>query len=337
MPTRALRWIACSLALACEATARGGGFEVDGTDGAPGTSSGATTGGESTSGAPDPGDDTTTTTTSGSGDVTTADFVFDLGDAPDVGAVDDSCRAVDFLFVVDNSMSMEDHQANLTANFGDFIVGIESTLDQVDSYHVGVVTSDAYVHNEIGCNTLGALVTWTGGPYSSASHCVFAEGHRYMTEADDLPAAFACAATVGTEGDWSERPMEAMTEALAPPLSARGACNDGFVRDDALLVIIVISDEPEGPGDPEGPPPDSSVGDPQSWYDAVVAAKQGLSDNVVVMTLVHEPDPASDHMTEFATMFGENGFPGHIWGDYNPLFQQAIGIIDQACDDFVAG
>jgi hypothetical protein len=154
-----------------------------------------------------------------------------------------------------------------------------------------------------------------------------------MTEADDLPSAFACAAQVGTAGNWSERPMEAMMEAVSDDLAGPGKCNEGFLRDDALLVIVVISDEPEGPGDPEGPPPDSSVGDPQSWHDAVVAAKNGIDENAVVLTLTDDQPPAN--MVTFTELFGDTGFAAPIWGDYGPIFEEAVGLIDVACDNFV--
>ena len=307
----------------------------DGAD-APGTT--ATSGDGATTG-PLPSDDGTSTGGASTGsdgqdEDTTEGFVFDVGSRGDL-PIDTTCHAVDFLFVIDNSDSMAGVQSNLVANFGGFIDGIQATLETVGSYHVGIATTDAYVYNEIGCNAIGELVTWTGGDASSNEMCDFAEGNRFMTEADELATAFACAAQVGTAGSWSERPIEAMLQAISPDLSAEGECNEGFLRDDALLVAVVISDEPEGEGDPEGPPPDSSGGTPAMWHQAVVDAKLGHPENAVVMTLTGDNSPFPDNIADFAALFGDNGFAGPIWGDYGPLFAEATDIVAEACENFV--
>jgi hypothetical protein len=278
--------------------------------------------------------------------------MFDVGSDPDAGVPQAGCRAVDFLFVVDNSGSMSDDQRNLIDNFPTFIEGIETSLDQVDSMHVGIVTSDDYVHNAAGCDSIGGLVTRTGGEDSSARACgPFAAGHNFMTEADDLPDAFACAALVGTEGSHQERPMEAMLRALDGSHAGPGGCNEGFLRDDALLVVVVITDEADGPGDPEHEDHDYPVspGGPQDWYDAVAQAKGGRPENAVVLSFVHFfggacPPPSSftdpaffdgKNMVDFATYFEDNGFVRGICSDYGPVFDQAVGIVDDACDGFV--
>ena len=99
----------------------------------------------------------------------------------------DTCRGVDLLFVVDDSGSMKEEQASLIASFPGFVAEIEATLAHIDGLHIGVVTTDAYKHNEAPCdNVLGALVTRTGGINSSHSTCGPYTGGRFMTEADEL-------------------------------------------------------------------------------------------------------------------------------------------------------
>ncbi len=268
---------------------------------------------------------------------------FDLGVQPDVEQdVEDGCTKVDFLFVVDNSGSMEDDQANLIANFPNFITGIQSTLDNVDEYHVGVVTTDAYEGNLPACQVLGGLVSRTAGDASSNQLCgPYADGRNYMTEVDDLSSSFACAAQVGVDGDGVERPMNAMEAAVRGDHAAPGECNEGFLRDDALLVVVIISDEWDGPNDPEL---DGSSGDATSWYNTVVEAKQGLAENIVVVTLSHINGgtcPPGDEffnpadIQTFTEMFGENGFHGCITGDFGQIFMDATSVIDEACDNFV--
>jgi hypothetical protein len=287
--------------------------------------------------------DTDTSTDDGS--------IFDLALPEDLGE-SESCKAVDFLFVLDNSSSMSEHQQNLAANVPAFVDGLEATLAQVDSIQVGVVATDPYSYNPPACILLGALVTDTegGGPDSSNMICgPYAEGFNYMTGADDLSETFGCAALLGTMGNGFERPMEAMVETLGKSLDVPGGCNEGFLRDDALLVIVIITDEYDGPGDPEADnparDPPTSTGTPQTWYDAVVAAKGGIPQNAVALVITNYDDgpcPPSDlghdgvNLVEWVEQFGDNGFLGGICEpDYGPMFEQATEVIQTACENFV--
>lgn len=329
-----------------------------------GASSGDSTGIPPTSGAGDSSSTSTTTTTNPetgsftSGSTATSappvdddgeeppepPITFDIGATPDFGELDDGCNAVDFLFVIDNSGSMFGAQTNLVANFPAFIDGIQATLVDVDSFHVGIATSDEYAGNPLACRQLGALVTTTAGADSSNTMCgPFTEGFTYITEEDDLSTSFQCAAQVGTSGDAGERPMNALEAAIGPDLNARGACNEGFIRDNALLVVVVITDEADGPGDPDL---FSSTGDPASWYQSVLDAKGGIAENAAALVLtnyVDGPCPpggfgADDgvNLVNFAGLFGENGFVAGICEpDYGPSFAQATAVIQQACENFI--
>ncbi|HWB79882.1 MAG TPA: hypothetical protein VG755_33185 [Nannocystaceae bacterium] len=269
--------------------------------------------------------------------------VLDVASHSDLGGAPLACRAIDFLFVVDDSGSMDPYQQALVASFPGFIAGIEDALATVDGVHVAVTTSDSYVYNTPECTWIGSSIVRTGGEASSNATCgPYAEGHNYMTEADDLGERFACAARVGTGGDPIERPMNAVVDAMRDATPGTHPCNAGFIRDDARLVVLVITDEYDGPDDPEG---DGSLGTPQSWYDAVVAAKGGLASNVAVVVLTHFADgpcPPADvghdgvHLVDFAQRFGDHGFVGGICEpDYAVPFAEAIDVVVQACSDFV--
>lgn len=272
------------------------------------------------------------------------------GDGGDTG-----CKKVDLLFVIDNSGSMEDEQQNLLASFPGFISSIQTTLADTDGYHVGVVTTDAYLFNEPGCTQEGALVTKTGGTGSSNATCSpFASGLRWMNEQDDLSNKFSCAAQVGTDGSGDERPMSAAIAALSQNMNAPGACNEGFLRDDALLVLVVITDE-EDDHEVDGCnqlPQQGSDGEPAGWFQSIVAAKGGNEKNVVMLALVG-PDGAdacppldkcaggiqgaevATRILEFTNMF-TFGFVGQVCApSYDTFFQDAVSVIQSACDDFV--
>jgi hypothetical protein len=336
----------------------GGGLAADGgvdpsaTESA-GTTSGAGVTTSTSAGTTEAPSDTGTSpgTSSDPGPQPEPPITWDLGGIPDAPGEQLGCRAVDFLFVIDNSGSMGAYQTNLVSNFGAFIAGIQATLTEVESYHIGVTTSDSYDYNVEGCRELGSLVVQTGGFGSSFANngglpCgPYAQGANYITEDDDLDVAFSCAAQVGTSGSAWELVMDAALAATDGTLAGPGQCNEGFIREDALLVVVIITDEADGPGDTEGGPPYSSMGDPMSWYDGVIAAKMGIPENAAALALVNytggpcEPQYGYDdgaNIVEFVSMFGENGFLGGICeADYGPIFTEAVGIIEGACDNFV--
>jgi hypothetical protein len=243
---------------------------------------------------------------------------------------------------------MYEHQQNLKNNFPTFIAGIQSTLSEVDSYQVGVVATDSYPYNQAPCTELGELVISTVGSIdgSEAVCGPFAEGYNFMTQEDDLAAEFDCAAQLGTYGDGIERPMEAMVNTVSKIYNGANDCNEGFIRDDALLVIVIITDEYDGMGDPELM---FSAGDPQSWYQAAVDAKGGIPENVAALAIINYegapcmpafPDMVfnGEQILAWVQLFGDNGFVGAICEpDYGPFFQQAIDVIQNACENFVPG
>ena len=278
------------------------------------TSGTGSTGADSDSGTTDPG------------------FVFDLGEIPEAPPLETECGKVDFIFVVDNSGSMGDEQANLIANWPAFIMGIQDNLEDVESYHIGVVTTDTYTYNIAGCQNLSSVVVQTGGGSSSNMACgPYTAGDNFITEADDLNVAFTCAAQVGTSGSASERQMQAAVEAVTGVDAGPGQCNEGFLREDSLLVIVIITDEPDN----------ASTGDPTSWYNDILAARSDIPENVVVLSLINTPGGmcaggVATDIAAFTTMWGVNGFMADICTlDYGPIFTQAISVIDVACENYI--
>lgn len=254
---------------------------------------------------------------------------FDLGILPDATIPEEGCQKVDFLFTIDNSGSMGDDQDTLVGNFPAFITGIQSVLGTVDEYQVGIVTTDTYDYNVAGCQQLGSLVVQTGGSNSSNSTCgPYAAGYNFMTEADDLAMEFSCAADVGTVGSATERPMEATVQAVQQVQGGPGQCNEGYLREDSLLVIVIITDEP---GDDSG--------NATTWFDDIVAARSGIEENIAVVSLINVPGggcPGSNanQISAFTNMF-TNGFEAPVCtNDYGPAFQQAIDLIEEACNNF---
>ncbi len=192
------------------------------------------------------------------------------------------------------------------------------------------------------CNTafeacdsvLGAGVVHPAGKGASNKPCSVYGGNRYAVEGDpDLAGTFECLAMVGLAGHPTERPMDAMVAALSEPLLADDGCNDGFLRDDAILVITFMSDDPFY----------EDSGTPQDWYNAVVAAKKGNKDAVAVLGFTPTAEgcgPAKSldkgkHWAEFIGLWGDRGLEVSVCEpDFAPYFTESVKIIDEACDNF---
>jgi hypothetical protein len=268
------------------------------------------------------------------------DVKYDLGVIPDMPGYDDSgCQAIDFLFVIDNSGSMSSQQTQLLASFDGFITAIQDSLEDVDSYHVGVITSDNYTGNAPGCTTIGDLVTQTSGWGALGQDCLpFEEGHRFATEQDDLVEKFPCIAQIGTAGSPIEQPVTATIAALDPAKAENGACNENFVRDNAILVIVIVTDDPPYDFDMDDAHPNT---DTSTWHDDVVAAKAGNPDALVVIGFVPWMDTSctggsSPNLIEFVESFEEQGVIASIClPDYGPVFAEAISTIESTCENFI--
>ncbi|HCP47130.1 MAG TPA: hypothetical protein DIU15_13885 [Deltaproteobacteria bacterium] len=146
--------------------------------------------------------------------------------------------ASDILFVVDDSCSMSDEQDALAANFDNFIqTFVQSTID----YHVGVVRA------ALGSDTdaWGVLedVPGFGGKWID---------QNTGTSAQDKIDAFTEMAQVGTDGGQCEMALQASFSALTYQTNP-GYPNEGFLREDANLAVIVLSDEIDHGQDPADP------------------------------------------------------------------------------------
>ena len=280
-------------------------------------------------------------------------------DPDDDGQAAFACEAVDILFVVDNSPSMADEQQNLVEAVPGFVDAMRRAFPEIKSVHIGVVDTDAYpaigtdpehplqsCPEGVDCSqcdyTLGALVA---GPFSGSvpgESCEFSTGGRFMDAAsDNFEAEFACAVTVGTEGNPVERPAEALVTALDADMSGVGECNEGFLRDEARLVTVIVSDEEDDHRQLGG-----STGDPEAWYAAVAAAKGGRTDEIVALGLLGgapkfddcaEKSTGNDgaeltpRLVTFIEQF-EHGHVGSVCGNgYDGFFRQALAAVEESC------
>ena len=290
----------------------------------------------------DPGDGDGAPPGDGDGDGDGDGIRYDLGDPTGVddGQIDETCANVDILYVIDNSPSMYEEQQTLIANFGNFVADMQSALINVDSYHIGVITSDDYqdggwiddgadtVNAQVpACQHLGGLVVQAHSGLCSP----FADGHNFITENDDLASKFQCIANVGEDGDSDEYMGDAMIAALTEGQQNSG-CNANFIRDDALLIIVMLTDEN-----------DSSNTSEAQWFQAVVDAK-GTEENVVVLSLIWKDswNNCSNAFSEangtqieaFTQMFTNHAVGNICDNSYAGFFADTIPTIEGACENF---
>ncbi len=158
-------------------------------------------------------------------------------------------RNVDLLFVIDDSGSMAEEQASLATNFYRFANVLENVEGGLPNVHIGVVSTDvgAGPYDIPGCRGDG-----DGGRLQSSargncqppdgafiSDVALADGSRVRNYSGDLADTFACIAELGTSGCGFEQPLEAMKRAL----DGSNPENASFLRDDAVLMVVIISDE----------------------------------------------------------------------------------------------
>jgi hypothetical protein len=177
------------------------------------------------------------------------------GEFGDGGNANEACRHLDLVISVDPSGSMGDE---LEAMRDDVFPAFATRLPQIsgglDDFRVA--TLDA-------CPTPANFHTRGAG-----GECDFEGGNVWIeSSSTTLEDEFACVGDIDRDNDCTgsnddEQPASAAATALEPPFL--DGANAGFLRDDALLVIIAITDEDEQPT------PDASA---QQVYDRLLAVK----------------------------------------------------------------
>ncbi len=279
-----------------------------------------------------------------------ADGLADVAGAQPLTRQEGDCRAIDFLFVIDNSFSMEREQAILSRSFPGFMSVIADQMHALD-YHVMAVDTDAMTPGEVvqaerqAPSTVDELCDGTLGAgrrmNRRASSCpLSAEGRFIDAEQPDLAGAFDCIGRVGTAGSSYEQPVGALLGATSAKLTAPGGCNGNFLRRDAVLVVTFMTDEDD----------DFTPGDPPAWRQALLDLKGGDESAIVMLGLVSdqnrsEPLPGgpcvdgietgAPRLQSFVESFRFGSLGAVCASDYAPFFQRAVSVIGDACREFI--
>jgi hypothetical protein len=161
---------------------------------------------------------------------------------------------LDIVFLVDNSLSMADKQDNLARNFPRFMRVLQDAVPAGDALdaHIAVVSSD------LGIAPSGAAVEACGttggddGVFQSRPRgaCAGPRDPFIITNGagqnfdGDVADVFSCIARLGTSGCGFEHQLGALRRALGgDPAAPLPPENVGFLRPDARLGVVLITDE----------------------------------------------------------------------------------------------
>ncbi len=252
------------------------------------------------------------------------------GSADDGGA--ETCKLVDVVIAVDNSGSMQEEIEALRGPvFDSFPQTLLDVGNGLDDFHLAVIDA---------CNDPPYFHDWgDDGP------CDFPGGVNFMTSTSPtLADEYACVTNLSRSGykgmddncsgsNDDEQPANTAADAVSPP--AITGPNAPFLRDDAVLFVVAITDEDEQPV------PDA---DPQEIAGKLIATK-GKIENVVFLGIggdsdcdgpYGEADEASvlREVTEIFVSQGRGVWWDLCAGDLETAFATALEVVDSACTDF---
>lgn len=272
------------------------------------------------------------------------------GTGEDGGATDtlsEECKKMDIVFVVDNSGSMGEEQDNLSVNFpkfGTIIDGYKTASGKSLDYRLAVATTDAgkdkgaFVRKPTNTNPLPPW--WPFQPPSSGTTCEAGPDRAWLERGDGKPVDyFACRARLGTNGSGFEEPLHnlllGLTDRVADKTNAD--TSGGFLRDDALLAFVVLTDEDESGNTPaiEDYPPSFDKlkgGERGRWAAAVIAGETACKSKQLGNAT------EAKKLKQFIGDVGPNGvFSSICEGDLTPGLTKALDTFGKACKAFPSG
>jgi hypothetical protein len=163
---------------------------------------------------------------------------------------------LDLLFMIDDSPSMDEEQANLARNFRRLIDELTKLPTGFPDLHLGVVSSDLGAGLSMSSGACGGSAGDRGVLQVRGGCGLDPSKGRYLTSQDggsrnnftgNIADVFACMASLGTQGCGFEHQLQSVRVALSGFVPE----NQGFLRPDAHLAIVYITDEDDcsAPGD----------------------------------------------------------------------------------------
>jgi hypothetical protein len=184
-------------------------------------------------------------------------------------------RNVDILFMVDTSASMRLLQDGLIAGFPTLMDTLSALPGGLPNLHVAVISSDmgAGDGSIAGCSANGGdngIFRYAGNiipPALTPCNTTLATGATYISNvggvknytAPDIADVFTCIAALGENGCGFENQFGSVLRALGADGAPAPVENQAFVRSDALLAIVMVTNEDDCSAAPGVPLYDVSV------------------------------------------------------------------------------
>jgi hypothetical protein len=163
-------------------------------------------------------------------------------------------RNVDILFLVDDSRSMSLLQDRMIYAFPQLMDSLAALPGGLPDIHLAVISSDlgAGDGSVPSCSSTGGKKgIFQFEPTGSCTDTTLQPGARFISRvngvanftAPDIADVFTCIAALGEEGCGYEHQLAAVVRALGADGSPAPVENAGFLRADALLAIVMLTNE----------------------------------------------------------------------------------------------
>jgi hypothetical protein len=171
-----------------------------------------------------------------------------------------STNKVDILFMVDNSSSMTSMQQKMLAQIPVFIQSLQALPSGLPDLHLAVVSSDMGAQSDqgsaIGCDAFGENGVFQNQPRGTCTTTGLLPGATFISDnaagttknftlADPagLSTVFQCIGLLGSSGCGFEHQLTSVARALGADGQPAPSANQGFLRDDAELAIVFLTNE----------------------------------------------------------------------------------------------
>ncbi|MBX3227660.1 MAG: hypothetical protein KIT84_14995 [Labilithrix sp.] len=258
------------------------------------------------------------------------------------------CKKMDIIFVIDNSVSMKQEQDALITSIPGFIKLIEeykTAADELLDYRIGILSTDVSADQ-------GRMRKSRGADPDTQS-CNPLDNDKPWLERTDgtesLPVSdvFACRARLGTTGSPVELPLEstrlALYERITDQSNVLKSQNEPFLRKDALLAIVVITDEDEGGGDNDQTLKPAPLNTPEFYAGKFDDVKEGYRARWATAVIAGEEQCTSAlgsadkavRLKKLVEANATNGvFDSICKDDFSGSLKRAFDVFSNACKAF---
>jgi hypothetical protein len=147
-------------------------------------------------------------------------------------------RKLDILFVIDNSATMLEEQEALAASFASFDQQLATIAGGRADLRVGVVSTNTGAVDGISqCGAEGDAGRLLGAECTADAAPFLSVDGEASNAVGGVAETFSCMALLGVLGCGFESPLDAARRAVDDTV------NEGFLRDDAALLLVIASDE----------------------------------------------------------------------------------------------